>query len=356
MNTNINRVGNGTEHNPFMSLDGTGGIAALLAEKAERGGTVYLDSARYDITKSIELITPCTRLSGEEWSYSSDPNGVFDSIYGTKLKLLKSCAAVTLGNHGKLQGSMIENIGFFGTRKGMDTRGLMTSEGPNNEYGLHFVMSRLDQGEFLKLSFCGLGAAICVDENAELDACRFDRLNLDGNANGVWFAPGASYYTRFSRCVIADNPYYGFYGDGTGACIHNLEIVDNLFVRNGGAFSDNGAFEPAAVLLKHINNSLIRDNLFDCTGNYWLYNNAGDVDSRQVIQRKTKALVIYGNGNRIIGNVFSHMSDTAIHVIGDDNILLNNITDGSVVLQGKNNRTNGLMFTNKEARLIISEW
>lgn len=355
MNTEAYRQGDGTEKNPYTSSDGTGSIAAMLAEKTERGGHVNLDSARYDITNTIEITAPCTRLSGEVWSYSSDPNGVFDSIYGTKLKLAMPCAAVTIGNHGMVQGSMIENIGFFGTRKGMDTRGLMTQEGPNTECGLHIVKNRLDQGEFFKLSFCGMGAAIRADEESELDACRFDRLNLDGNANGVWFTPKASFYTRFSRCVVADNPFYGFYADGTTARIHNLEIVDNLFVRNGGAFMDNGNFEPAAVLLKHINNSLVRDNLFDYSGTHWLYNDEGEADSKQVIRRQTKALVIYGNGNRIIGNVFSHMSDAAIYIIGDNNILLNNITDGNVVLIGKNNQVNGLMFTNDEAHLICRE-
>lgn len=344
--------GRGTEKEPYVSNDGTAGIIKLLKHNIERGGRIDLKSARYDIGKTISLMTPCTFLSGDVWSYSSDPNGVFDSVYGTKLKLVKSCAAITLGTYGKLQGSSIQNIGFFGTRKGMDTRSLMTDIGPNEECGLHFIKSRLDQGEFTKLSFCGLGSGIKVDEQAELDACRFDRLNLDGNANGVWFMPTASYYTRFSRCVVADDPYYGFYANGTNASIHNLEIVDNLFVRNGGAFIAESAFEPAAVLLKNINNSLVRDNLFDCSGTYWLYNDDADPASKQIIKRRTKALVIHGNGNRIVGNVFSHMSDVAIHIIGDNNVLVNNISDGDIVVRGNNNQIEGLVFTKSGAKLI----
>lgn len=73
----------------------------------------------------------------------------------------------------------------------MDTRPLMTENGPAGGWGLKFAHTRMDQAEFSKLTFCGLGCALHFDENAEIDACNFERINVDGCAVGVWFAPGA---------------------------------------------------------------------------------------------------------------------------------------------------------------------
>ena len=54
-------------------------------------------------------------------------------------------------------------------------------------------------------------------EDSELDACIFDRVNTDGCCIGVYFAPRAAYYPHFRHCVMADNPSYGFFADGTQA-------------------------------------------------------------------------------------------------------------------------------------------
>ena len=63
----------------------------------ERGGKVSLACGRYEIEQSICVNTPCIRIDGESWSYSSDPNGVFESKYGTKLRLTKDIPAITVG-------------------------------------------------------------------------------------------------------------------------------------------------------------------------------------------------------------------------------------------------------------------
>ena len=47
------REGNGSEENPYRSPDKTAGIQTQLAALASRGGLLNLESARYDIEKSI---------------------------------------------------------------------------------------------------------------------------------------------------------------------------------------------------------------------------------------------------------------------------------------------------------------
>ncbi len=42
------------------------------------GGKVYLPVGQYDISEPVVIDTPCIKLEGEVWNYSSDPNGVFD--------------------------------------------------------------------------------------------------------------------------------------------------------------------------------------------------------------------------------------------------------------------------------------
>lgn len=43
----------------------------------------------------------------------------------------------------------------------------------------------------------------------------------------------------------------------------------------------------------------------------------------------------------------------SIHVQGDRNILLNNIADGDVIIEGNGNMISGLVFTKPEARLVL---
>ena len=47
----------------------------------------------------------------------------------------------------------------------------------------------------------------------------------------------------------------------------------------------------------------------------------------------------------------SHAGSIVIH--GDRNVLLNNIVDGDVVIEGDGNTVSGLIFTSEKARLIL---
>ncbi len=330
------------------------GVQERLDALGARSGCVRLDARRYELTETVRVDAPCTRLCGEVWSYSADPNGVFESHYGTQLRLLSDIPALSVGITHTAEGCVLEHFGVQGNITGMDTRPLFGSSGPTGGCGVLFAHQRVDQAELSKLTFCGLGSAIKAERGAEIDACRFDRLNTDGCAVGVWFAPGAAYYPMFTAGLYADNPYYAFYADGTGIQMHHLELRNNLFIRSGGAFS--GGWEPAAVCWQNVSGGIIRDNVFDCPGLFWYYPPDADKNAqRQPHQRQTTALFVRGDGNVISGNTFTNSSAACIHVIGNDNVLLNNICDADVILEGRGNQAVGTVFTKPEARLIVRE-
>jgi len=204
------------------------------------------------------------------------------------------------------------------------------------------------------MSFCGLANAITATGDAEIDACVFEGLNTDGCGNGFWFSPRFSYYARVRSCIFADNPYYGFYAGGKDKFIHNLEILDSHFVRNGGGFTDDIKLPPAAVYFDGISNCAVTHCIFDCPGTFWYYeDDAKNNDSRIISKRKAVALLIYGNKNRIRDNTFMNSSDDSIVIKGDGNILMGNVTDGDVRISGTRNVISTLIFTKPDTRLIL---
>lgn len=319
------------------------------------GGRVYLPAGQYDITTPVVIDTPCIKLEGEVWNYSSDPNGVFESDYGTKLKLCRNdIPAISVSKENVLGGNVIKDIGIQGNIKGMDTRSMFDFENPCASAGICFDSKRVDQAEVSKVSCCGLGSAICVTGTAEVDGCTFEKINMDGCCIGVYFAPGASYYSVFRNCIAADNPWYGFFVNGEGAWMHNLDINDFKFVRNGGAFPDEFPYPKAAICLYKANNCSVRNNTFDFAGTFWYYDdNATKNSQRQPYTQPTPALWIEGNKNRIIGNTFSNTASDAIVIKGDNNIIMNNIVDKDIIIDGHNNVVANNIFTNKDAKVVV---
>ncbi len=350
------REGNGTEENPYRSPDKTAGIQSELDAIAARGGLLNLESARYDIEKSIVLDTSSLALDGGVWACNTDPNGVFESKFGTKIRMHGTdYPALVMGRAtDPISGAIIRNLGVQGDIVGMDTRPLVNFDEPRRAAGLCLDTVRTDQCAFTKLSFCGLANAVVATGNAEIDACIFENINTDGCGNGIWFSPGASYYARVRSCIFADNPYYGFYLGGRGKSIHNLEILDCHFVRNGGAFLDSDGHLPAAVFFDGASKCAITHCLFDDPGTFWYYDdNATRNEERQPSHIKIPALRIEGNENRIRDNTFRNSSSDSITVNGNGNILLNNIVDGDVRISGKGNTVATLVFTKPSSRLIL---
>lgn len=348
--------GEGTERSPYHSKDGTAGLAQRLEAVADRGGRVFLPIGRYEITNTVTVDTPCTMLEGEVWNYSADPNGVFESSYGTKLRMKgRDFPALSVGRTRVVGGAVIQNIGVQGDLVGMDTRTLYDPLCPSAASGLYFGGSRVDQGEFSKLSFCGLGVGICADGNSEIDACLFDRFNADGCCVGVYFAPVASYYARFQRGVVADTPSYGVFVDGgVKKNILELTVEDITLTRNCGSMPQGNDATAAAVYIRNVTSANVRGCTIDCAGTFWYFApNATQNRQRDTYKSRAVGIRIESDGCRILDNIVNHSSDASISVKGNGNILNGNIVDGDVVIEGTGNTVSNLIFSQERAKLIL---
>jgi len=331
-------------------------IQQQLASMETHGGRLTLSNREYNIASPVTLDASSLCFSGEMWACNTDPNGVFETDHGTKLRMRgRDFAALKIGKKADpISGAVVKNLGFQGDIEGMDTRPFVDFANPARMSGLCLDRVRTDQCEFSKLSFCGLANAVCITDNAEVDACLFEKLNVDGCGNGFYFAPRAAYYNRFRCCIVADNPFYGFYACGKGRNMHNLVVQDNVFVRTGGGFRNEDDLIPAALLYDHINASSVEHNLFDDPGTFWFFDpNAGNNDMRTPSYRKTVAIYIIGDENRITDNTILHSSDASIVVEGDKNVLMNNIADGNVRIKGRGNIVVNQVFTSSDARLML---
>ena len=319
----------------------------------ERGGRLELAAGAYERERPLWLDGSGICLSGECWACNTDPNGVFETRWGSKLRMRGTdYAAICIGRTcDPISGAAVRELGVQGDIPGMDTRPLVNAQEPWRASGLCLDAVRTDQCEFSRLSFCGLANGVYVGGAAEVDACVFEKINVDGCANGFYFAPQASYYAHIRQCVIADNPYYGIYVKGRGR-MHNLEIFDNHLVRNGGCFTDEQ--EGAAIFLDGAQACDVCRNLIDAPGVYWHYpDGATRNDERQPSRRTTVGLRVKGNGNRIRDNVFRNGTQ-AMLVEGDGNVILNNLCDGDIEVRGQGNVVHNVIFTKPQARLIVA--
>ena len=323
-------------------------------KKYKRGGKLCLPAFEYEINESVILDMPCMKIEGEVWNYPSDPNGVFESEYGTKLRLKRNdIPAIYISRDNVLGGIVVSNIGIQGNISGMDTRGLFDYSDPRASSGICFDSKRVDQCEFSKVSFTGLGSAICAVPASEIDGCTFEKINTDGCCIGVYFAPRASYYPMFRNCIVADTPEYGFLANGENTFMHNLDIDGARFVRNGGGFRESVPFPKAAVCFYKVSKCAVRNCIFDAPGEFWYYEpDAVKNSERQPQKNAVPALVIEGNGNRITGNTFLNCSAEAIIVNGDNNVIMNNICDGDIVINGNNNTVINNAFTKNDTGVI----
>ena len=327
-------------------------IQGQLDALSARGGRLTLPCDRYDVDRPLLIDTSSLCFCGEVWSYSSDPNGVFVSDFGTQLRLRENrYPALRIGQTRTLGGVTVRDLGFAGNITGMDTRQLTDRTDPTVAAGLVLDAVRTDQCEFSKLSFAGLAVGVCAAGQAEIDACIFEKINTDGCACGFVFMPRASYYAHFRDCIAADTPYYGFYA--ASRHLHNLTLRGTHFVRCGGCFSDGDM--AAAVLWNGISRSTVEPCLIDDAGTFWYYApDATQNTQRQPSHRKTVGLWVVGNENRIVGNTVTNSSDDSIRMEGKGNVLMNNITDGNIRLRGEGNTVVNTVFTKPDARLILT--
>ena len=235
----------------------------------------------------------------------------------------------------------------------MDTRGFFDPQRPYASAGVYFGGERVDQGDFSKISCCGLAVGISMAGSSEIDACDFRKINVDGCCVGIYFAPRASYYVRFNRCIVADNPSYGFFGDATKSCLHNMDITETHFVRNCGQ-NHIKDMPQAAVLLKGFSRCTFRDNLIDDPGTFWYFEpTATDNADKTVYTTPTVGLYLSGDENRLFNNTFTNSSRESAVIEGRGNVLLGNVADADVVIEGEGNVVNGLVLTRPEAKLVL---
>ena len=163
----------------------------------------------------------------------------------------------------------------------------------------------------------------------------------------------ASYYTRFHRCIVGDTPSYGFLAGKEGSPLSTLSIIETHFVRNCGGSHIPGEV-PAAVLIKDIRLSVFSGNLIDAPGTFWYFRpDAVSNSDKTVIKNPAVGLYLIGKKNKITNNVCEHSSRESMIIKGNENVLMGNIVDSDVVLEGVGNIVNGLTFTKPEARLIL---
>lgn len=327
----------------------------MISGLGPRNGKVRLPAGRVDVDETLEIDQPCIGLEGEIWAYSSDPNGVFESRYGTQLRLRgTSFPAVSVGVSRTAEGCVIRDLGIQGDIDGMDTRPLFDLSRPLASSGITLSHTRVDQAEFSKISLCGLHCGICACDEAEVDACLFERLNVDGCAVGAYFAPRAAYYVRFHSWVAADNPYYGLYVNGEGRQNRRMEISRIQFIRSGGAFREGDGLIHAAVCLEQVDTCIFRDNLIDDAGVFWYFKpDAAANSEHQTIVFPAVGLYCRGNENTVSGNVISCSHAASMVIRGDRNVLTGNICDGDVLIEGNGNTVSGLTFTGPDARLVV---
>ena len=330
-------------------------IGKMVKALGPRSGRVHLPAAQYNLDRTIQIDQPCVCLEGDVWAYNSDPNGVFESRFGTQLRLRgTSFPALSVGISRTAEGCLIRDLGIQGDIVGMDTRPLLKMDSPLASSGLTLSHTRVDQAEFSKLSFCGLQCAVCACDEAEVDACLFERLNVDGCAIGAYFAPRAAYYVRFHKWVAADNPYYGLYVNAQGRQNKGMEISQIQFIRSGGAFEESDGLLHAAVCLEGLSDCIFRDNLIDDAGMFWYF--PPDAESNSAHETRifpTVSFFLHGDRNTVSGNVISNSHTNSMHICGDRNILLNNVCDRDVVMEGNGNVISGLFLTSPDARLIL---
>lgn len=329
-------------------------IQGKLNKKSVQGGKVYLPVGEYQIGETLVMDTPSSTLEGESWACNVDPNGVFESPFGTKLKLKgKRFPALAVGKRNVLSGVVVKNLGIQGDIEGMDTRGLLDVNNISASAGLFFENMRVDQCEFSKISCCGLSVAICAKGDCFIDACTFEKINTDGCCIGVYLAPKICLYTHFRQFIVADTPSYGFYLDGEIGRFGGVDISDMMLIRNCGS-SPITTEEPAAVYFKNVSECIFRDNVISDAGTFWYYPpNATKNEEYKAYKTKAFGIRVVGNGNKLYNNKIIRSSGASISIEGDRNVLMNNTVDGDVLICGKGNSVHSLVFTKDTGRLVL---
>jgi hypothetical protein len=103
-------TGVGSEASPYTDTDSTGGIQTKINSLASgRGGKIFLENKRYDITNvgGVLVNTPSIYLEGAAAGFNIDPNGESEGISGTKLNITQN--GIQLSSSGARPGAVTLN-------------------------------------------------------------------------------------------------------------------------------------------------------------------------------------------------------------------------------------------------------
>ena len=90
-------------------------IGKMVKALGPRSGRVHLPAAQYNLDRTIQIDQPCVCLEGDVWAYNSDPNGVFESRFGTQLRLRGTTfPALSVGISRTAEGCLIRDLGIQG--------------------------------------------------------------------------------------------------------------------------------------------------------------------------------------------------------------------------------------------------
>lgn len=350
--------GLGTENNPFTSTDGTAGFRDVISKLTARGGKIRVPNGTYIISNPIYLIQKNIHIEGDIWNYANDPNGVWESNNGTKLKATRQDMPImALTGSSNLSGGRIAQVGFQGIVANSNTRDLFSISNAGNDCGISMPTARIDQFELYRVAFCGLASGISVT-GGSIDACIFDRVNTDGCNVGIYFHPSNTYYAKIKDSIIADCPAQGIHIGKSAIDPHDLQMLnlDGLvLVRNCGAMTDEqlAESEAASALIKNVRFSIIRNCEIDNTGVWWEYFSNAD-RSRTIHTMIATGLILEGYYNQVINNRINGATGYSLDLRGNNNIVSNNqlYADDSVMITGNNNKIKDCDITSKSAYSI----
>lgn len=385
---------------PFEGVDGAGGINIAIL-RLKQGGKVRIPSANFLLTRPIIVSSRSIKIEGDSWNYPNDPNGVYASNEGSKLKVDVDGSGLQLNN---ASGTTISDIGFQGQYTNGEVKGTFDRTMPIKNSGICSVVGRNDQMEISRVSCQGLSAGFSIVPNGDIDATIFERLNADGCNIAFLFSPKDTYYAKVRDSIFADCPAYGVCViKNTMSDAHNLQMltIDGIVcVRNGGGFSKQqleqfGNDMAAGMLISGVVYSMIINNQIDNSGVYWdttrasevgylfeyanseniISNNTGEVFATKDYVYDCHGLILEGhetlvsnnrvNGTRggyalkVIGNYNNVVNNTlngtkGIYLNGNSNNVTNNIVKGDIEIDGNNNKLSDIFISSGKTIIIHS--
>lgn len=109
-------------------------IQSRLDRLMSHGGRLVLSNRSYSIHETVVADSSSMCFAGEVWACNTDPNGVFETDHGTKLRMRgRDFPALRIGKRSDpISGMVVRDLGVQGDIIGMDIRPWWISAIPPN--------------------------------------------------------------------------------------------------------------------------------------------------------------------------------------------------------------------------------